>query len=41
MRVEVIDEGALAHLPNLVVGSRMLAWIKATRLEDSECTKIR
>jgi hypothetical protein len=41
MGVEVVDEGAPTHLSNLVVGSGLLAWIKATRLEDSECTKIK
>jgi hypothetical protein len=41
MGVEVTDEGALARFSNLVVGSRLLTLIKATRLEDSECTKIR
>jgi hypothetical protein len=29
MGVEVVDEGAPTHLPNLEVGSRLLAWIKA------------
>jgi hypothetical protein len=33
----VIDEGALAHLFNLVVGLGLLA----ARLEDLKCTKIR
>jgi hypothetical protein len=37
----VIDEGASACLSSLVVGSKLLAWIKATRLEDPKCTKIR
>jgi hypothetical protein len=41
MGVEVTDEGVPARFSNLVVGSRLLALIKATRLEDSECTKIR
>ena len=41
MRVEVINEGAFARLSNLVVGSGLLAWIKATRLEDFECTRTR
>jgi hypothetical protein len=36
----VVDEGAPARLSNLVVGSRLLAWIKAARLENPECTKI-
>jgi hypothetical protein len=39
--VEVIDEGAPVRLSNLVVGLGFLVWIKATWLEDSECTKIR
>ena len=37
IRVEVVDEGVLACLPNLVVGSRLLAWIKAAQLENLEC----
>jgi hypothetical protein len=37
----VVDEGEPAHLSNFVVESGLLAWIKATRLEDSECTKIK
>jgi hypothetical protein len=37
----VVNEGVPARLSNLVVGSRLLAWIKAARLEDSDCTKIR
>jgi hypothetical protein len=41
MGIEVIDEGASAHLSNLVVGSGLLAWMKAIRLEGPECTKIR
>jgi hypothetical protein len=41
MRVEVINEGASARMSNLVVGLGLLAWIKAARLEDLECTKIR
>jgi hypothetical protein len=41
MGVEVIDKGALARLSNLVVGSRLLVWIKAIQLGDSECTKIK
>jgi hypothetical protein len=40
MGIEVIDVGASARLSNLVVGSGMLAWIKAAWLEDPECTKI-
>jgi hypothetical protein len=39
--VEVVDEGASACLSNLVVGSGLLVWIKAARLENPECTKIR
>ena len=39
--VEVVDEGAPARLSNLVVGSGLLAWIKAAWLEGLECTKIR
>jgi hypothetical protein len=41
MGVEVVDTGASACLSNLVVGSGLLAWIRATRFEDPECTKIR
>jgi hypothetical protein len=41
MGVEVVDEGASARLSNLVVGSRLLAWIKIAQLVDPECTKIR
>ena len=37
IRVEVVDEGAPARLSNLVVESGLLAWIKATRLEDPKC----
>jgi hypothetical protein len=37
----VIDEGAPALLSNLVVVLGLLSWIKAARLEDSKCTKIR
>jgi hypothetical protein len=40
MGVQVIDKGASARLSNLVVGSGLLAWIKAIRL-DPECTKIK
>jgi hypothetical protein len=40
MRVEVVNKGASACLSNLVVGSGLLAWIKAARLEDLEFTKI-
>ena len=37
MGVEVVNEGASAHLSNLVVGLGLLAvW-----LENPECTKIR
>jgi hypothetical protein len=36
MGVEVVDEGAPACLSNLVVGSRLLAWINATQLENHE-----
>ena len=35
--VKVVDEGASAHLSNLVVGLGLFV----TWLEDSECTKIR
>jgi hypothetical protein len=41
MGVEMVDKGASVHLSNLVVESELLAWIKATRLEGPECTKIR
>ena len=41
IRVEVIDEGASTCLSNLIVELGLLAWIKAVRLEDPECTKIR
>jgi hypothetical protein len=37
MGVKVIDEGASAHLPSLVVGLGLLA----AQLEDLKCTKIR
>jgi hypothetical protein len=33
----VVDEGALAHLSNLVVELGLLVWIKAAWLEDLEC----
>jgi hypothetical protein len=36
MRIEVVDEGALARLSNLVIESGLLAWIKATKLEKLE-----
>jgi hypothetical protein len=39
--VEVVDEGALARLSNLVVELGLLAWIKVAWLEDPECTKIK
>jgi hypothetical protein len=39
--VKVVDEGALPRLFNLVVESRLLAWIKAARVENHECTKIK
>ena len=41
MGVEVVNKGAPACLFNLVVELRLLALIKAPRLEDPECTKIR
>jgi hypothetical protein len=41
MGIEVIDEGASARLSNLVVGSGLLAWIKAARLEGPKCNKFR
>jgi hypothetical protein len=41
MGVEVVDESTPARLSNLVVESRLLAWIKVARLEDPECTKIK
>jgi hypothetical protein len=34
MGIAVIDEGVSTRLSNLVVRSRLLAWIKAARLED-------
>jgi hypothetical protein len=37
MGVEVVDEGAPTHLSNFVVESGLLAWIKATQLENLEC----
>jgi hypothetical protein len=40
MGVEVVAESTPARLSNLVVESRLLAWIKAVGLEDLECTKI-
>ena len=40
MGIKVRDEGASTRLSNLVVGSGLLAWIKATQLEGPECTKI-
>ena len=39
--VKVVDEDAFARLSHLVVGSRLPAWIKVTRLEGPKCTKIR
>jgi hypothetical protein len=36
MGVEVVDEGAPTRLSNLVVGLGLLAWIKATQLENHE-----
>jgi hypothetical protein len=37
MGVEVVDEGMLAHLSNLVVESGLFAWIKAAQVENLEC----
>ena len=39
--VKVVDEGVTARLSNLVVGSGLLAWIKAAQFEGPKCTKIR
>ena len=36
IRVEVVDEGALARLFNLVVKSELLAWINTAQLENPE-----
>ena len=36
MEIEVIDKGTPARLSKLVVGSRVLAWIKAAQLENLE-----
>ena len=41
MGLEVVDEGAPVHLSNLMVQSKLLARIKATQLEDLECTKVK
>jgi hypothetical protein len=37
MRVEVIEEGALARLSNLVVESGLLVWINAAQLDNPKC----
>ena len=36
MGIEVVDEGAPTRLSNLVIESRLLAWIKAAQLENLE-----
>ena len=41
MGVEVADEGAPAHLSNLVGESEWLARIKVAQLDNPECTKIK
>ena len=41
MGLEVLSEGAPAHLANLIVQPKLLARIKATQLEDPECAKIK
>ena len=37
----MVDEGVPARLFNLVVELGLLAWIKATQLKDTKCTKIK
>ena len=37
MRVEVVDEGALARLSKLVGRLELLAWINAAQLKNPEC----
>jgi hypothetical protein len=41
MGLEVVGEGMLVHLANLMVKSELLARIKATQLEDPKCAKIK
>ena len=41
MGLEVVDEGAPIHLANLMIQLELLVMIKATQLEDPECTKIK
>jgi hypothetical protein len=41
MGLEVVGEGTLGHLANLMVQSDLLARIKAAQLEDPECAKIK
>jgi hypothetical protein len=41
MGLEVLGEGTLVHLANLMVQSELLARIKAAQLEVPECAKIK
>jgi hypothetical protein len=41
MRLEVVGEGMPVHLANLIVELGLLARIKAVKLEDTECAKIK
>jgi hypothetical protein len=41
MGLEVVGEGMPIHLANLMVESELLARIKAAKLEDPECVKIK
>jgi hypothetical protein len=38
MGLEVVGEGTLAHLANMMVQPELLARIKTAQLEDPECT---
>jgi hypothetical protein len=41
MELEVIGEGILVHLANMMVQSELLARIKVAQLKDPECAKIK
>jgi hypothetical protein len=41
MGLEVVGEGMLAHMANMMVQRELLVRIKAAQLEDLECAKIK
>ena len=41
MGLEIVGEGTLVHMANLMVQSELLARIKATQHQDPECAKIK